>query len=102
MTDSTPHTGDLTTLSGTVTENGVAVDISSATTMTVRLRSPKGVVIEFTGVFTTDGTDGKMQYQLTPADDPLEPGCWGIQVFVEIAGWYGHSDAESLEVEENF
>ncbi len=101
MTGQTPHVGDETTLQGTVTDNGVIVDISSATTLTVTLRAPDGTVTSYAGSFVTDGTDGKIKYKALLNVDLFMEGCWTIQVFAVISGWTGHSDVESFHVAGN-
>lgn len=46
----------------TITENGSAVNISSATSLKIRFRTPDGQTIEKTATFVTDGSDGVMGY----------------------------------------
>ena len=56
----------------------VAIDISAATTMQIILKSITGTVITKTATFTTDGTDGKIQFTSLITDFP-EAGRWKIQ-----------------------
>ncbi len=85
MADPEVHLGDIgTKLILEVQEDGSALDISSATTMKIRLEKQSGVVVEFTAVFATDGTDGLMQY-VTESGDLDEAGVWTIQGFLILA-----------------
>ena len=46
----------------TVTDGTTAVDISSATTKQLIFQKPSGTKLTKATAFTSDGTDGKMQY----------------------------------------
>ena len=52
----------------TITEDDVAVNISSATTKTIKIRKPDGTVLAKTAAFTTNGSDGKVTNADTPPD----------------------------------
>lgn len=73
------HKNDLgTRFQITVTEAGVAVDISSATLIQLIFRKPDGTIITKTAVFVNTGTDGKMEY-VTQAAFLVDPGRWSLQ-----------------------
>lgn len=59
-------------------ELDAAVDISGFTTKEFLLRSPKGVNTTHDASFTTDGTDGEMEF-VTVVADLDEEGTWQIQ-----------------------
>ena len=63
------------------TDDGAVVDISAATGRTIRLRDPDGTTSDKTATFTTDGTDGYIQYT-TDADDLNKAGKWQAQAIV--------------------
>ncbi len=74
------HRGDVgTVLTATVTENGVAANISTATTKEFVFQKPSGTVVSKIAVFVTDGADGKLKYT-TVANDLDEEGTWSWQV----------------------
>ena len=62
----------------TVQDDGVAVDISSATARQINFKKPSATVLNRTGSLFTDGTDGKMYYDAV-AGDLDEAGDYKIQ-----------------------
>lgn len=85
----------------TVTEDCVAIDISAATSKVITLLKPSGESLEKTAAFTSDGTDGKIQYA-TVAGDIDEVGLWKIQAIVELgSGSLYHSSVKSFKVMHN-
>jgi hypothetical protein len=80
------HVKDVgTVIEVTVTENDAVLDISTATGTTILLLKPSGTVLTKTATFTTDGTDGKMEYQ-TQTGDIDEEGVWEVQGKLEMGG----------------
>jgi hypothetical protein len=76
------HVGDIgTIIRFTVKDDGVIVNLSSATTITFYLMDPGGNVANKTGTLTTDGTDGKIEYTTTTGVID-EAGTWTIQAKV--------------------
>ena len=76
-------------------QDGVAVDVSAATTKEIRVTSPGGAVTTLTASFdgvlgTGTGTDGKIFAQYAT---PLLIGGYSFEAFIEIAGasWYSES-----------
>ena len=60
-----------------IKQDGTVVDISSFTTRSFILRSPAGTATTKTATFTTDGTDGYLQY--TIADGNINVvGKWSV------------------------
>jgi hypothetical protein len=73
------HVGDIgTQLIMTVKDDGVVVDISSASVLNVIIKKPSGQSYTKTGVVLTDGTDGKMYYTSISGDFDA-PGLYKIQ-----------------------
>jgi hypothetical protein len=94
------HVGDVgTTFILTVTD-GTAVDVSGATTKQILFGKPNGSTVTKTAAFTTDGTDGKVQYS-TVANDLDMAGVWNIQAYVVLAAGSWHSDVTSFVVYPN-
>ena len=87
------HVGDIgTTLIVTILEDGSVVDISSASSLQIIIKKPDATTLTKTGVFTTDGTDGKMQY-VSIAGDFDQSGNYRIQGKVNLtSGNYSSSD----------
>ena len=80
------------------------VDISSASVRTIIFMKPDGTVVKKSAVFTTDGSDGKIQYTSTGDPDngtgDLDVvGRWEIQGRAELAGGTWTSTKGSFVVE---
>lgn len=102
MADPEVHLGDIgTKLILEVQEDGVALDISSASTKEILLKSPSGVVVAYAASFSTDGTDGLMEYATT-TDDLDEAGIWRMQGHLILASPAGewHSARVDFHVKE--
>lgn len=95
------HVGDVgTVIVVTVTENGVALDLSAATEKALVFAPPEALAIfEKAASFTTDGKDGKIQYALAAGDLAID-GTWRVQARVTLPTWSGYSDAVSFVVDE--
>lgn len=96
------HVGDIGTIFRvTVTDqDGSIVDISGASTRLILLRDPYGKKLSKTGAFTTDGTDGKMQYA-SVSGDIGRAGTWKIQGKVIIPAGTFYTDITEFEVYSN-
>lgn len=102
------HKGDIGTIFRiTLMDGEVIMDVSSATSMSIKFSKPKATptavaeVVVKTAVFETDGTDGVIQYATILGDlDTL--GKWGIQGYVELPAWQGHSDKGTFKVFDNY
>lgn len=95
------HVGDVgTILEVTVTDSGVAVNLSSATTKEIFLSKPNGVVITKTAAFVSNGSDGKLQYT-TIIGDLDQHGIWKLQVKVALPTGTWQSDIQEFRVYPN-
>ena len=93
--------GDIgTVLRFTVLENDVAADISLATVKTLKLRKTDRTVIERTMQFSTDGSDGKVEY-ITILDDIDMDGRWTAQVYLEMPSGKWHTSKVPIDVLSN-
>ena len=92
------HVGDIgTTLIVTILEDGSVVDISSASSLQIIIKKPDATTLTKTGVFTTDGTDGKMQY-VSIAGDFDQSGNYRIQGKVNLTSGNYSSSVGSFKV----
>jgi len=85
-----PSLGDVgTVIRVTVVENGEPLDISDATLKEYRLRKPDASVVTKDPAFTTDGTDGKLEYTVVDGDLD-QSGLWSLLVYLEFGTnhWY--------------
>ncbi len=92
------HVSDIgTILRNTIKNDNVVVDISTATTKNILLKKPAGSLLTKAGVFTTDGTDGQLEY-VTISGDLDESGVWQIQAYIVIGSGEWHSDIKEFSV----
>lgn len=96
------HQGDTGTVFRQIIKNqsGSVVDISGATTTTIKFMKPDRSVVSKTAIFYTDGTDGIIQYT-TIAGDLNMAGTWKRQGFATLPAWTGHSDVVEFKVYPN-
>ncbi len=81
-----------------VDESGVAIDISSATTKQILFKAPGGGdVTTQSANFTTDGSDGKIEFVST-ALFPDEKGKWRYQAYVIDSGQEYHTGIAKFDV----
>lgn len=71
-------------------QDNAVIDLSSASTLQIKLTKPKGTVLTKTASLSTDGTDGKMRYA-TVSDDLNEVGVWEAQAYIVIGSSQYHS-----------
>lgn len=81
-------------------QDDAVVDISGASTKQIIFREPDDTAVVKTAAFTTDGTDGKMQYT-TVADDLDQVGEWQHQGKVVIGSGTWKTDIEKFKVYSN-
>jgi len=75
----------------------VVVDVSSQTALTFFFKKPDNTVISRTPVFTTDGTDGKIQYVILIGElDQL--GTWQLQAEVTITSGTFRTEVVAFDV----
>lgn len=97
------HVGDIGTamVFQVVDQSNNIVDLSSASAMQVILKAPSWSSGQaFTAVWSTNGTDGKMQY-VSIASTFSEPGTWQAQVYFAIGGGAWKSDIVKFKVKAN-
>ncbi len=84
MTTIYVHNGDVGTAFRLTIVNtaGTAIDVSTATTKYIYFQDPTGAKVQKTAAFTTNGSDGKIQYT-TIAGDIDKVGTWQIQGYIE-------------------
>lgn len=70
----------------TIKDGGSAVNISGASAKKFELAKPDGTLTEVTAVFVTDGTDGKLKWTTTSANDLDQAGPWSVQAKITDAG----------------
>ena len=90
----------LTTITDCVSGTSSPLNISSATSIFLVLKSPSGTSYNKVAVFKTDGTDGKVQYT-TLDGDLIEVGTWRIQAIVNFATSSFRSNVKTFKVYEN-
>lgn len=83
-----------------ITDGGLAIDLSTATVKILKLSSPYGPVVEKAATFTTNGTDGSLEYVLA-VDDLNEAGPWRCQPYVELGTEKFHGSPFGFQVGEN-
>ena len=76
------------------------LDISSATTKELIFKSPLGIVKTKTASFTTDGTDGKIEWTTVAADLDVI-GEWKLQAYIVLPSGSWRSDIGCFTVYEN-
>jgi hypothetical protein len=74
-----------------------AVNVSSMTTRTLKLKKPSGAVTTHAMSFVTDGSDGRLKYP-TVTGDINEAGTWQLQVLVAKTGVSIHSSVVEFDV----
>jgi len=90
-----------TVLRFTITENDVPTDVSGVISIILKLRKPRTrEVISRTMSFTTDGTDGKVEYT-TVENDLDERGTYSAQVFLEFSSGSWHTERVKIHVSDN-
>jgi hypothetical protein len=75
----------------TLQQDGVAVDISSYTTLQLIFRDPSGTQSAKTATFNTDGTDGVLKYTVADGDIDVA-GSWRVRARVAKTGVELHSE----------
>ena len=92
---------DRTTFELEILDDGVVVDVSTATTLEIIFLKPSGTVVIKTATHSDDGVDGKIKYK---AEEEFldEIGLWKHQGYVELSeGDDYHSDIHSFKVHRN-
>jgi hypothetical protein len=84
-----------------VTEQGVPVDISPATDLSIVLRAPDGRHKTFNATFKTNGEDGKVQYVTADAEDLDVDGLWEVQAKLTLGSFSGYTAVANMPVRKN-
>ena len=84
----------------TLYDGSTALDVSGAIVKQIVFQDADGTVTTQTATFTTDGTDGKIQYT-TIADDLSVVGKWKIQGYVQLASGQWKSNVGNFRVYSN-
>ena len=88
-----------TTITLTVSESGVVVNISSASTKQIKIVKPSGEVVTRAGTFTTSGADGRL-YTTIQSGDLDEIGTYEASMYLVLGSWTGHSSRTPFVVDE--
>lgn len=92
------HVDDIgTKFSITIKDGDTAVDISNATSIVLTFKKPDDELIYRSGVFTTDGTDGGVYYDVV-AGDLDEAGYYKLQGVVSSPSGVFHTNIHSFQV----
>ncbi len=105
MLDDTVHLGDIGTSFQIklIDATGAAIDISAATGNNdkfVLFKKPSITTVQQSGLFVTDGTDGKIQHTAI-SGDINEAGTWQLQGWVRLVGGSWYSDVSEFKVSDN-
>lgn len=93
------HVGDIGTIFRlTVTDSNVAVSLVGATVKIIVFKKPDGTIASKTAAFTTDGTDGKIEWASTVSGDLDQPGLWQAQALVTLPAGTWRADSVSFTV----
>jgi BppU N-terminal domain len=84
----------------TVKEDGVALNISTATNLKIFLEKPDNTVIEKAASFVTDGSDGKLKCATT-ANEADQSGYWQAQADFTLGSFTGRTSKAGFIVENN-
>ena len=90
----------ITVFDTTSTGATTAADISTATSQIFYFRSPSGTSFTRSAVFSTDGSDGKIEYA-TVDGDLSSPGTWEIQAKIATPVGTWNTDVACFRVYEN-
>ncbi len=95
------HKSDIgTVFEITIKDGSAVVDISGATTKNILFKPPTATLLTKAGVFSTDGTDGKIKYT-TISGDLSESGVWQVQAHIVTPAGEWKSDIIKFSVYDN-
>jgi hypothetical protein len=80
-----------------LTDEGIALDISSASEKVLYIKKPDGTVLTKTPTFVTDGADGKLQYAIIAEDLSLK-GTYKLQAKITLPSGVWSSSVTSFKV----
>jgi hypothetical protein len=85
----------------TIKELGAILDVSTAEVKRIFFQKRDKTVVIVNALFTTDGTDGKIEYITSGSDFLVPSGKWKGQGYVEMAGGSWHTSIVDIEVGSN-
>lgn len=93
------HVGDTPWVRLTLLDasTGQPMDVSTSTVRTIKLLADDGDQIPKAASFSTDGTDGKIEVQLSGTDLDVA-GTWTVQGFIDMPTWTGHFEKKQFKV----
>ena len=95
------HVADTgTVFVATIMDGDDVVNVSAATTKNLLFRSPTGTVSTKAASFTTDGSDGKIQYT-SLVTDFIVVGEWTVQASIVMPTGSWKSDIATFQVLSN-
>ena len=95
------HQNDIgTAFTITIQDGTTAVDISTATTKKIVFKKPSGTKLTYDTAFVSDGTDGKIKYNVV-AGDLDEVGTYKLQSYVVISDGTFYTDIQTFKVHRN-
>lgn len=96
------HNGDIgTTFVLTIVDTaGAAINVSTASIKKIYFVDPNGGKLAKTAAFTTDGSDGKIQYVGVSGDIDVV-GSWRMQGYVEMGTSKYYSEVTTFDVHDN-
>lgn len=95
------HINDVGTIfKVTITDDGVALDVSTASAKQIKFRKPSGVTVSKTADFDTDGSDGVIKYAATSGFID-EIGTWRIQGRIVNASGEWSSQIKPFTINKN-
>lgn len=97
------HVGDIGTVFRITIkdEDNTIINVSSASSILIKFQKPNGDVLNKSGSFYSDGTDGIVQWTTTSANDLDADGLWKIQVKITIGSSIHNSDIGQFKVYPN-
>ena len=78
-------------------DTGSVLPVDAASVKEIIFEDPLGTVTRYAAVFTTDGTDGLIEYVVIIGDLDMS-GTWTIQGYVEGTGFKNSSSISTFEV----
>lgn len=90
--------GDIgTKLLVTITDNGTAVNLATASSLSLYIKKPDGTILNRTASLETDGTDGKINY-VTISGDLDVAGVYKLQARVVLSSGSFYSSTDTFKV----
>lgn len=96
------HVGDVgTKFTANLKDDGVAVDLTGAITLTLRFMRPNRSRFEKMASVVGADTDGVIQYTTVANDISNDPGTWNWQPYIELPSGSWSADWKPFHVEAN-